>query len=605
MAYNQDATITLSVIAKDLASGNIGKAIAGIDAMAKKGGIVGSVFQGMGQSFGQMLNPLGLMQKGIGAVTDFLQAGISSAIEEEQSLARLDQALANNVDGWNGNRDAIDAAIEKRMELGFSDDVLRDSMGKLVTATGDVNRSLELQGLAADIARGRNIDLATATDIVVKAQAGNVRALKAMGIELEKGASKTEILAELQRRFGGQAEAFADTTAGAMATAQIAIDEVAEDIGEQLTPMIRDLAVMVRDDVIPAVRDLGTHLGNLGSHIDNLDTIMRLLRGETDAGAAKDLTTRVEELAASLDIDPQVIYDWAQAHQNITDVTAGLNAFEEEFRNNQRETATLAARGIEVAVAAAERQAASEAAKLSQIGSFMASEISDRYAASLEEDTKNATAEAMSGIADTISGNKDVVGNAMDDFLSVITNPMKRVKEIARVEGELTSERLQEGLESNDPGIRAAALDYQRILLEQYRRLTGQAYTAGVSVANQLENGLGTFRFSIRVGGGRDGQRDQVTGPNTSGYRHSGGRVWRGVPVVVGEHRPEVFTPETNGYVSPSIGAATQRGGGAGGVSVSLSFPGVIVAPNVAQMQELARAVAPELAREFRRVGVL
>ncbi|HUW17591.1 MAG TPA: hypothetical protein VMW94_10980, partial [Actinomycetes bacterium] len=67
-------TITLKLVAQDLASGNISKAIGGIDKMAQRGGIMGSVFQGVGLSVGQMLNPLALLGRGIGAVTDFMGA---------------------------------------------------------------------------------------------------------------------------------------------------------------------------------------------------------------------------------------------------------------------------------------------------------------------------------------------------------------------------------------------------------------------------------------------------------------------------------------------------------------------------------------------------
>ncbi len=84
MAYSEEGTITLKMIAKDLMSGNVGKAIAGLDKLAQKGGLVGSVAQGVGQSFGQMLNPLGLVTKGIGMVTDVIGDAISKAADEQE-----------------------------------------------------------------------------------------------------------------------------------------------------------------------------------------------------------------------------------------------------------------------------------------------------------------------------------------------------------------------------------------------------------------------------------------------------------------------------------------------------------------------------------------
>ena len=43
-----EETITLKLVAQDLATGNISKAIGKIDTLAKRGGIAGSVFQGIG-----------------------------------------------------------------------------------------------------------------------------------------------------------------------------------------------------------------------------------------------------------------------------------------------------------------------------------------------------------------------------------------------------------------------------------------------------------------------------------------------------------------------------------------------------------------------------
>ena len=82
-------TITLKLVAQDLASGNISKAIGNIDRLAQRGGIAGSIFQGVGLSIGQMLNPLSLMTRGFGMVTDTrgdaVGAGVEVVPHDEQS----------------------------------------------------------------------------------------------------------------------------------------------------------------------------------------------------------------------------------------------------------------------------------------------------------------------------------------------------------------------------------------------------------------------------------------------------------------------------------------------------------------------------------------
>ncbi len=58
------------------------------------------------------------------------------------------------------------------------------------------------------------------------------------------------------------------------------------------------------------------------------------------------------------------------------------------------------------------------------------------------------------------------------------------------------------------------------------------------------------------------------------GMRASGGPVSAGTPYIVGEKRPEVFVPNTAGYIVPRVPSAVSRGGGQ-----SLTFAPVINAP--------------------------
>ena len=95
------------------------------------------------------------------------------------------------------------------------------SLAKLVSVTKDATEALELQRIAMDLARLRGMDLATASDLIGKVYGGNVGILSRYGIQLEKGTTATEALAEIQRRAAGQAAAYADTTQGKLVRAQI------------------------------------------------------------------------------------------------------------------------------------------------------------------------------------------------------------------------------------------------------------------------------------------------------------------------------------------------------------------------------------------------
>ena len=111
-----------------------------------------------------------------------------------------------------------------------------------MSVTKDVDKALELQATAMDLARLRGMDLVTAGDLIGKVYAGNLGTLSRYGIVLRKGTTAAEALAEIQRRASGQAQAYADTTEGQMVVAQIKMNDAMEELGETLTPLAAQFA---------------------------------------------------------------------------------------------------------------------------------------------------------------------------------------------------------------------------------------------------------------------------------------------------------------------------------------------------------------------------
>jgi len=189
-------------------------------------------------------------------------AAAKAAADEEASIARLDAALAANTKITEDQRKQMDAAIETRKNLAFSDDDLRDSLARLVPRTGDVTKAIELQGLATDFARLRNIDLKTATEVVGKVFSGNTGILSRYGITVGKGTTATEALALMQEQAAGSADAYANTTAGMMETIQNTLDDVVEDIGGVVLPILSEVLTFFRDEILPRIRDFGIAFAN-------------------------------------------------------------------------------------------------------------------------------------------------------------------------------------------------------------------------------------------------------------------------------------------------------------------------------------------------------
>jgi hypothetical protein len=164
-----------------------------------------SAIMGVGISAGMMaFNAIGASIAGVGNVIGQLA---KSGMEEEASISRLGASLKANVAGWDGNTAAIQKSFTAAQKLGFQDETLRDSLAVLVGATHDVAEAQRIQGIAMDLARYKHIDLQTASESLIKVEAGVYRSLKSLGIVLRDGATQAEAFAAVQAVAGGQAQA--------------------------------------------------------------------------------------------------------------------------------------------------------------------------------------------------------------------------------------------------------------------------------------------------------------------------------------------------------------------------------------------------------------
>lgn len=216
---------------KDNVSGQLAKMQDKFDTLGKSKGFQ-SIVSGVGVGIG-----VAVWQQATSKIVGFIGDAKEAALAEEESIQKLGTALRANVKDWDGNTAAIERVLKARMDLGFSDDEQRDSLAKLVAATRDVNKALEIQRTAMDLARFKGISLADATDALTKVEAGSFRILKSLGIALQDGATQTEALAAVQRVAAGQAADYANTNRGKLLKSQVELDEAMETFGAQTLPL--------------------------------------------------------------------------------------------------------------------------------------------------------------------------------------------------------------------------------------------------------------------------------------------------------------------------------------------------------------------------------
>jgi hypothetical protein len=202
-----------------------------------------------------------------GALVVGLKKSVDAAKEAEVSQAKLKAQLQASGISYRAHAKDIDAVIQKHSRLaGVDDEDLQDAFTGLVRTTGSVSKSMHDMGLVTDIARGKHIDVTKAAELLGKVHNGNVAVLKRYGIAIDpitkaqdklkesnkkatveqiaaakatdKTATSQKAIAELQKRFGGQAAAYGKTAAGASDRFHVALENVEEKLGKGLLPIL-------------------------------------------------------------------------------------------------------------------------------------------------------------------------------------------------------------------------------------------------------------------------------------------------------------------------------------------------------------------------------
>lgn len=197
---------------------------------------------------GGLLGGVGAARAGALAGGGFLAAAgirktIDAAREAQIVLGQTSVAVRNAGIDWGLASGQIESAADRISNASaFDDEEILQSFQVFVRGQKDVAKALELSELAADVARGRYTDLASATQLVNKAAMGQIGALRRAGIQIDKNATAAQALDALQRAYSGSAEDYANSAAGASDKLRVAWENLAEQAGGPLSSALADVA---------------------------------------------------------------------------------------------------------------------------------------------------------------------------------------------------------------------------------------------------------------------------------------------------------------------------------------------------------------------------
>jgi len=201
-------------------------------------------------SFGKMAEGIKRHRKAIGVGLSAIGAGITalgvsavkSAQEEAIGIAQLDVALKNVGTSYDAQAAAIEKVIAAQQnKTNFGDEAQRDALMGLISVSGDYESAMAALPAVLDLAAGKGMDLGAASTLVARAIGGETSALKRYGIEVEKGAGSTEVIAAIMAKFGGQAEAAADP----MVQLKNRVGDLQQEFGKALMPALTSMAVVL------------------------------------------------------------------------------------------------------------------------------------------------------------------------------------------------------------------------------------------------------------------------------------------------------------------------------------------------------------------------
>jgi len=175
------------------------------------------------------------------AIVRFGFDSVKAAGESEAAMALVRKEVEASGFQWAKYGAQIEKAAQAATKKGFDDEEAAKSIADLARVTGDVTKAVELHGVAMDIARNKGVSLDAATQMLSKAQLGNVRVAKTLGVEVEKGAKAQDVLAAIQKKYAGQADAYAKTQAGATDRMKVAWGNLQEQVGQKLMPVLTRL----------------------------------------------------------------------------------------------------------------------------------------------------------------------------------------------------------------------------------------------------------------------------------------------------------------------------------------------------------------------------
>ena len=224
--------------------------------------------------------------------SEALRASIDAARDTQVAQKALAAQIKTSGETFQASQQAIDKAGLSIAKFGFTSEDSLQALTILDRATGSVSKSIQYQGIAANIARAKNISLSQAALILGKAYDGQTTSLKRLGVEIPKGVKGYQAINIAAQKFAGQARA--NTTEA-----------------QRFSATLHDTEVIIGTALLPTLNKL---LTEIGAWLTKMNQSGRLQR---------DVNTAVKDGTAAFEVMKAIIVPLAAAFQGLGKAVGG------------------------------------------------------------------------------------------------------------------------------------------------------------------------------------------------------------------------------------------------------------------------------------------
>ncbi len=181
----------------------------------------------------------------VNAAMDFMQ----KAADAEAITAQLENAIKNAADARTGDVESMIAQSEAmKKKTAIDEEEIQKVQALLVGMTGSTKTAEQLTMAVLDLSKGLGISTDSAARMFGKSVEGQ-NALGRLGITLKETSNDAERMAaiaeEVEKKWGGAAEAFRNTDAGKIQTTKNAVDDLEKSAGKLLNEVVLPLTPLV------------------------------------------------------------------------------------------------------------------------------------------------------------------------------------------------------------------------------------------------------------------------------------------------------------------------------------------------------------------------